>query len=311
MALSRGSASGPTRSAVPRKRGRLSREAIVGLVFLAPAVLINLIVVAGPALVGLALSLTRWTGLGTPEFIGLANFQRLFFHDDVFWIAFFNNVRWTIMFMTIPISLALLGASLVAGITKGQLVYRMILFMPVVIATVIRARVWQQIFHPRMGIGPWLAERGVPWLDLRFFGDPDIALYSIAFVDNWGWWGFPLVVLLTAMQQVDPSFYEAARIEGANRIQQFFSITLPLIRPTVVFLMMMTVIWSFLVFDYVYILTGGGPGTSTEVLGLFLYKRAFYTFQSGYAAAIGATITVIVVLVVTIQALLRRKGWEI
>jgi len=150
--------------------------------------------------------------------------------------------------------------------------YRVIFFIPYVIASVVNAQIWRNILSPTMGIGPWLASKGLTFADIKFFGDQYIVLYSIAFVDLWHWWGFLVVLYLAAMQSVDRELYEAARIEGAGRWDEFRHITLHGIRPTLVFTLLMTTIWSFLIFDYVYILTQGGrrmllrfsPHTSTR-----------------------------------------------
>lgn len=184
----------------------------------------------------------------------------------------FNNVRWTVIFLTVPIAMGLLGAALIAPIKRDQIFYRVIFFIPYVIASVVNAQIWRNILSPTMGIGPWLASKGLTFADIKFFGDQYIVLYSIAFVDLWHWWRFLVVLYLAAMQSVDRELYEAARIEGAGRWDEFRHITLHGIRPTLVFTLLMTTIWSFLIFDYVYILTQGGrrmllrfsPHTSTR-----------------------------------------------
>jgi len=131
-------------------------------------------------------------------------------------------------------------------------------------------------------------------------------------VNTWSWWGFLVVVFLAAMQGVNPSLYEASGIDGANSWQQFRFITLPSIRPTLMFLGLMTIIWSFLVFDYIYILTQGGPAGATEVVSTVLYRDAFQNQEAGYAAAMGVVLAVISGLVVGVyQWVRRRKDWDI
>jgi raffinose/stachyose/melibiose transport system permease protein len=120
-----------------------------------------------------------------------------------------------------------------------------------------------------------------------------------------------MVLFLAAMQNIPPDLYDAAKIDGANRWQEFRHVTIPGIRPTLVFMLMMTAIWSFLVFDYVWILTQGGPAGSSEVLGTFLYKQAFNRFEAGYAAAIGLTMSLFAGMIIGVFVTLRRRGWEI
>jgi raffinose/stachyose/melibiose transport system permease protein len=248
--------------------------------------------------------------MGDAKFIGLANFQRMF-TDTVFWRAFTNNIIWTLMFITIPIAMGLMGAALMAPIRHGQVFFRTVYFIPYVIASVINAQIWRNILNPSLGLGVQLGKLGLPWADIKFFGDERVVLYAIAFVDNWHWWGFLVVIYLAAMQGVDFQLYEAARMEGASSWQEFFYVTLPGIRPTLVFTLMITVIFSFLVFDYVYILTQGGPANASEVLSTMAYKAAFARFEAGYAAAIGLTTSFICLLMGLVFAMLRRSGWEI
>ena len=120
-----------------------------------------------------------------------------------------------------------------------------------------------------------------------------------------------MVLFLAAMQTIPPDLYEAARLDGANRWQEFRDVTLPGIRPTLVFMILMTTIWSFLTFDYIWILTQGGPAGASEVLAMLVYKQAFLNFDAGYAAAIGLTMSVFVGIVIAVFIVLRRRGWEI
>jgi raffinose/stachyose/melibiose transport system permease protein len=191
------------------------------------------------------------------------------------------------------------------------MVYRTALFIPYIIPSVITAAIWKNLLSPRLGVGAQLAKIGIPGLDRAFLGNPDTVLFSIAFVDNWHFWGFLMVLFLAAMQNIAPDLYDAAKIDGANRRQEFRHVTIPGIRPTLVFLMMMVAIWSFLVFDYVWLLTQGGPAGSSEVLGSYLYKQAFNRFEAGYAAAIGLTMAFFAFLVIGVFGFLRRRGWEI
>jgi raffinose/stachyose/melibiose transport system permease protein len=120
-----------------------------------------------------------------------------------------------------------------------------------------------------------------------------------------------MVLFLAAMQNIPPDLYEAARIDGANRWDEFRHITIPGIRPTLVFMILMTAIWSFLVFDYIWILTQGGPAGSSEVLGTLLFKNAFNRFDAGYASAMGLTMSFFAGIIICIFIVLRRRGWEI
>ncbi|MBV7338038.1 sugar ABC transporter permease [Chloroflexi bacterium TSY] len=141
-----------------------------------------------------------------------------------------------------------------------------------------------------------------------FFG---LALYGVAFVDSWHFWGFLVIVYLAAMSQVEVDLFEVAILEGANRFQRFWHVTVPGIRPTLVFTLLMIMIWSVPAFDYIYLLTEGGPAHSSEVLATHLYSMAFFRFEVGYAAAIGVTMALMTAGIVAIFVILRRRGWEI
>lgn len=291
----------------PRARARLT-----AWLFIAPLLLVNLLVVAGPGLMSVYYSFTDWDGLDEEHFVGLANYATLFGSPD-FRGALLHNLLWTAFFLVVPMSMGLLGAFLLSRIRRGQLLFRLLYFIPYVIATVVSAAIWRQILSPTSGLAPALGSLGLPWLnDVNFLGDGRIALGAVAFINNWQWWGFLVVIFLAAMQSIEPSLYEAARMDGAGSWREFWHITLPSIRPTFMFLSLMTVIWSFLVFDYIYILTQGGPAGSTDVLSTVMYRAAFSEQQAGYASAIGVILALISAVTVGGYLYLRRRlRWEI
>jgi raffinose/stachyose/melibiose transport system permease protein len=215
------------------------------------------------------------------------------------------------MFLTVPIAIALITASFLAPLRRGALFFRLSLFLPYVLPSVIVASIWRSLMSPDRGIGAKLADHGIHGLDRAFLGDTKTVLGAIAFVDNWHWWGFLMVLFLAAMQNIPPDLYEAARLDGASRWQEFRDVTIPGIRPTLIFMLMMTSIWSFLTFDYIWILTQGGPAGASEVLSVLVYKNAFQRFEAGYAAAIGLTMSLLVGFVISIFLVLRKRGWEI
>jgi raffinose/stachyose/melibiose transport system permease protein len=294
-----------------RRRSRDLRRAIVPWLFVLPILLLHGLVIVGPSISGLYYSLTKWSGIGPAEYIGLENFRRLIFDDQDFRRAFLNNLIWLAIFLTIPIALGLVAASLLAPIRRGGMFFRALLFIPYIVPSVVTASIWRNLLHPTLGVGGQLAKAGIPGLDIAYLGNARTALYAVAFADNWHWWGFLMVLFLAAMQNIPPDLYEAARIDGANRWDEFRHITIPGIRPTLVFMILMTAIWSFLVFDYIWILTQGGPAGSSEVLGTLLFKNAFNRFDAGYASAMGLTMSFFAGIIIAIFIVLRRRGWEI
>lgn len=297
-------------SGAKRKRTRW-RAGLVAWLFMLPLALVNLLVILGPSIASVYYSFTDWDGLGEARFIGLENFQRML-SDSEFHQALLHNIIWIAIFLTVPIVMGLLGAFLLSQITRFQMFFRIAYFIPYMVASVVNASIWQDLLNPERGLGNALASIGIPFLkDIYFFGDQRYALGAVAFVDNWHFWGFLVVLFLAAMQAVDVNLYDAAKIDGANRWQQFRAVTLPGIRPTLVFMLLMILIWSLVAFDYVYIITQGGPGGATEVVATLLYKNAFSRSEAGYAAAMGLSMTFVSAIVVLGYFYLRRRGWEI
>lgn len=269
-----------------------------------PLLVVNVVVILFPAMSALYYSFTDWTGIGTgANFTGLTNYFALV-RDPEFSNALVHNVEWTLFFLIVPMALGLVGAFLLSRIKRFQVLFRVLYFIPYIIATVVNAAIWESILDANSGFGALVGH--------NFLGSQGTALLSVAFANNWSWWGFLLVIFLAAMQGVNPALYEAAELDGAGPVRQFVSITLPNIRSVFAFLGLMTIIWSFLSFDYVYIMTQGGPAGSTDVLSTLLYRNAFMNLQSGYASAIGVTLALITAAVVAFYLIIRRvRQWEI
>lgn len=279
--------------------------------FLLPLILINLFVVIGPSIATVYYSMTNWTGIGSAKFIGFANYRRAFDDPNVRQ-ALLHNLIWFALFLTVPMALGLFGAYLLSQIRRYQILFRTIFFIPYVTASVVNAAVWQNILNPTNGIGVALGHLGIPGIGhVSFFGSPSWALYAVNFVVDWHWWGFLAVIFLAAMQGIDPSLYEAARVDGAGRWRQFRHITIPGIQPTLVFLALMTIVWSLKVFDYIYIITNGGPGGASQVVSTLMYNEAFTQFNAGYAAAIGLSMSFFIVIVLIGYFYLRKRGSKI
>lgn len=299
-----------TTPARPQKRNVWQRY-IAPWLFIAPILLLHLVVVIGPSLAAFYYSLTDWSGIGAAEFVGLKNFQELIFEDRNYRSALLNNLSWLLFFLTVPFSMALVAAALLAQIKRGSMLFRTVMFMPYILPSVIIVSIWRNLLSPRQGVGAQLATWGIPGLDRAFLGETETALLTIAFIDNWHFWGFLMVLFLAAMQNIGPELYDAAKIDGANRRQEFWYVTIPGILPTIAFMLLMVGIWSFLVFDYVWLLTQGGPAGASEVMATYLYKQAFNRFEAGYASAIGLSMSLFAGAIISVFLFLRRRGWEI
>lgn len=290
------------------RRGRLrTRARLVAIAFVLPALAINLLVIGGPTVASIVYSFTDWNGIGAADFIGLDNWAALLTDGD-FWNALAHNAIYLAIFLTVPMAMGLLGAFLLSRIRRGAALFRVLYFIPYLLASVIVAQIWKNLLDPNYGIATVLGSWGIHWLDdVYFFADGDIALFSVAFVDNWHYWGFLVVLFLAAMQGIDPSQYEAARIDGANAWQEFRYIVIPGIRPTLTFALTLIAIGSLLVYDYPFILTGGGPAGATDVAALLVNRTAFVARDAGYASAMALALSILGGVLLVLFGFLRRR----
>jgi raffinose/stachyose/melibiose transport system permease protein len=251
--------------------------------FALPALLINVCIILVPALLTLTMAFFAWDGVGVPSWAGLANFQHMF-SDPVFWLALTNNFIWTAIFLTVPICLALVMAAALLMSPRSRAVVQPIIFLPRILAVAVSGRIFQgMIFSPATGLVAWLNEHGFSISDP--LADPDWSLYAVAAVDIWHWWGFLAVVFLAAMRQIGIDQIEAARLDGAGFLALLRYVLLPGIRPTLSLMLILTVIWSFQVFEFIFIVTQGGPAFGSEVLATLAYRHAFFEGDVGQAAA--------------------------
>jgi raffinose/stachyose/melibiose transport system permease protein len=292
-----------------RRRGAFHRRrTLINYLLIAPALLLSVGVVVVPGVMTAVASFTDWDGLGfTASFVGTANFDAIF-ADPTFVTSLINNIKWVALFLTIPVVIGLLTAWLLLTRKRSRTLYQVIYLMPYVLAPVVNAMVWLSIiYNPNGGVIGWLNERGIQ--TVAPLSNLDISLYSVAAVDMWHFWGFLTVVYLGAMRQTPMDQVEAAMVEGASAWQIFRHVYLPNIRSTLLLMGVMIVIFSFLAFDYVYLLTQGGPAHSSEVLGTYAYAFAFSSFQFGKAAAVGLIMSFFGLIASVIYTWLSRRDF--
>lgn len=272
-----------------------------------PSLLISLAVVFIPGMLTLYVSFTDWNGVSFRQmsWVGLGNFRELF-HDEIMWQALYNNARWTVLFITIPVAIGLLTAFLLLRRKKSRNLYQLIFLFPYVLAPVTNAMLWLNIiFNPVSGVFGYLNKNGIPVG--APLADLNTALYAVAAVDIWHFWGFLTVVYLAAMRQTPYEQVESAQLEGCNGWQLFRYVYLPSIKPTVQLMFVMIIIFSFLTFDYIYLLTGGGPAHATEMLSTYAYTLAFSAFQVGKATAVALVMSLFGLLASCVYVWLSRK----
>ena len=256
---------------------------------ISPALLLSLLLVLVPAILTFGAAMTEWDGMSMPNFVGLKNFRSLF-QEHVFWISIGNNIRWAIIFLTIPMAIGLIVSSLLQRRKKASTIFQVIFLLPYVLSPVANAVIWQNIvLDPISGLAGYISRNHYQLTNP--LTDTNTALYAVAAIDIWHFWGYLVVVFFAAMRQIPDDQLEAAFLEGASSTQVFWNVTLPNILPTIALMVALVTIFSFLTFDYIYLITQGGPARSTEMLSTFAYKFAFTSFQVGKAAAVALTIS--------------------
>jgi ABC-type sugar transport system permease subunit len=274
-----------------RRRGLLggrkrSRELALIWLFLAPSLAIFALYRIIPLVWNGVLSFQFWSPYKPATFAGLYHYQEMLFYDDAFWQTLWN----TLIFMAsapIGIALALLVALLVDMPVRGRNVYRTIVFMSYPVMTVAVGIIWQWLLNEKVGlinyvlISLGIVDKGIPFLESFDYALPAVIVASI-----WQVIGFYMIILLTGLQSIPPSLYEAASIDGASAFQRFRRITLPLIRPSLFLCFVVGIINSFTAFDLIFVMTGGGPGHATDLLITYIYSLAFKLSKFDYAAAI-------------------------
>ncbi|MCV6972415.1 sugar ABC transporter permease [Mycobacterium bohemicum] len=288
------------------------RRARAGRLFVAPNLSAVLVFMMFPLGFSLFMSFQTWDVFRPPKYVGLRNFEDLLTADPLFVIAIRNTAIYTLGTVVPTVLISLVVAGMLNRKIKGIGVFRTIVFLPLAISSVVMAVVWQFVFNTDNGLLNimlgWVGIGPVPWLI-----EPKWAMASLCLVSVWRSVPFATVVLLAAMQGVPETLYEAARIDGAGEVRQFASITVPLIRGAISFVVVISVIHAFQAFDLVYVLNGpnGGPESATYVLGIMLFQHAFSFLEFGYASALAWVMFAFLLVLTVVQLrLTHRRSWE-
>ena len=284
----------------PRYSVAARRDWFAAFVFLLPNLLSIGLFTLIPVVAGFFLSFTNWDMLSDPQWVGLENYQHIL-KDRQFWNALRNTVIYTLIVIPGGLSVSMLLALALNSKIRGTAIYQAIFFLPYVSSTVAIALVWKWIYHPDYGVlNAMLRAVGLPGVD--WLTNPSVALTSVAIVQIWQTAGYNMVLLLAGLRAIPKDYYEAARIDGASPWTIFWSITVPLLMPTIFFVTTISIIASFQVFNLIYVMTGGGPGNSTKVYVFYLWENGFSFFKMGYASALAYVLFVIILAITLIQA---------
>jgi len=275
--------------------------------FLLPAIVVYTVFMIYPFANNVYLSLFEWNGLSPDkEFVGLQNYQTLL-ADPLFWSALKHNVIWAVLGTVLPVAIGLLLAMLLRDQPRGYTVFRAVFFMPQVLAPVVVAIIFSWIYDPTFGIlNRLLDDVGLGALAQPWIGDPNTALYALIAVFIWVETGFGFVVFLAALQEVDTDLLDAAEVDCANAWQSFRHVTLPSITNAMTLVVVIQLIAGLNVFDYVWVMTQGGPANSTDLTSTYLYQQAFRETNVGYGAAV-ATVSTLITLVAAVAVVQLRE----
>lgn len=258
-------------------------------------------------------SLTNWSDVGDRgNFVGLDNYIRLFSRDRVFKTALTNTLKLTLVFIGVTIPLGLLLAVVLDLNFKGRQIFRLIFLLPLSFSFVASASMWTWMFSPQIGsINALLRGIGLGVLAQPWITSDKQALFCIAIAYIWQFSGFSTLVYYAGISGVAPEISEAARIDGATTFQRYVRVIIPMQKPATLTVLMILLMYSLRVFDLVWLMTGGGPGCSTEILSTFMFRTAFNRNRFGYGAAIGTTMFVLsILIVIPFFMRLRRSEYE-
>jgi raffinose/stachyose/melibiose transport system permease protein len=301
----------PARAVVRRAQKRRGR--LVPWLFLAPALIMYGWFFIWPALDLVRLSLLSWDGLGPKTFVGLDNYERLL-GDRLFWRAFRHNVGFLLAGMVVPVTIGLvLAVALSRSRLYGRVFFRTVFFLPQVLSSVTVAIIWGWIYNPSFGaLNVGLETLGLGFLQQRWLGSTQLVLPSLFIAWSWVHYGFTMVIFIAAIDGIDETYFEAAKVDGAGGWWQFWHVIVPFIRAPLTTVVLLTAIAAMQVFDLVFVLTNGGPARASIVIPLYMIDNAFFYTRVGYASAIAvvlaAVILVLSLVFLTLRGAFRYEG---
>lgn len=271
------------------------------LIFLLPALLGTLIFIVIPVICSFGLSFVQWDLLNPIKFVGFENYREIF-HDGLFYKILGNTIVFALSTSFFGVIIPLILASILNTKIRGSEFFKGAYFLPFITPMVVVGVVWAWIFDPNIGLLNQMLHLHLNWLY-----DSKLAMPALIMVSVWKLIGYNMIIFLSSLSAISQSLFEAAKIDGANSFQIFKNVTIPMLSPTIFFVVIITAISSFQVFDLIYLMTQGGPFDSTNVLVYAIYKNAFEYFNVGKASAIAYVLFVIILVLTLIQWSLRKK----
>lgn len=282
-------------------KSKITKNYRLFILFILPSLLGCILFIYLPSLFSFILSFFKWNLISTMKFVGFENYIDLFMNVE-FWFILKNTVYYALVTTIFATILPLVLASVLHNRIFAKEFYKTAYFLPFITPMIVIALIWQWIFDPNIGLVNILFKSNLTWLY-----NPKLAMTVLIFVSVWKLAGYNMIIFISGFSSINNQVYEASKIDGANPIKTFFYITLPLMSPTIFFVILITTISSFQVFDLIYLMTQGGPENSTNILVYWLYKNAFEFFNIGKASAIAYVLFTLILILTIIQWKLRTK----
>ncbi len=283
------------------KQTKTLGDKTIAWLFILPALLGTFIFIIIPVICSFGLSFAKWDLLNPIEFVGFDNYYKIF-HDSLFYKILTNTIVFALATSICGVIIPLVLANILNAKIRGSEFFKSAYFLPFITPMIVIGIVWGWIFDPNIGVLSQVFKLHIDWLYSSQFALPAIITVSV-----WKLIGYNMIIFLSAFSSISNSIFEAAKIDGANSVKTFFNITIPMLSPTIFFVIIITAVSSFQVFDLVYVMTEGGPFDSTNVLVYAIYKNAFEYFKIGQASAIAYVLFFIIFILTLVQWNLRKK----
>lgn len=292
---------------------KINSRKVLPYIYLLPAVILLAVFVYYPILENFYNSFYDWSVFKTDrEFIGLAQYKELL-QDKIFWICLKNNALYALVSLVGQVFFGLVIAAVLESKTfrRRSGFFRTVYFLPSVMSFIVVGLLWYLIYNPIVGpFNKFVALFGIDTSSLDVLGDSRYALFGVMFASQWMYFGYMAMLLIVGIQKIPSELYEAADIDGAGTLDQFFHVTIPNLKEMILVNCIICVVGSFKLFDEVYIMTSGGPGNSSEVLSTYLYRTAFHANRMGYGSCIAIALFVITFTLALIQMRISKTGQE-
>ncbi len=279
----------------------VNSEKSAAWLFILPAILGTIIFIIIPVFCSFSLSFMKWDLLNPPEFVGLSNYK-VVFSEPIFLKILINTIVFALSVSILGVIIPLILAAILNSKIRGSEFYKTSYFLPFITPMIVIGIVWEWIFDPNIGILNTFLHIHINWLYDTHFAMPALIIVTV-----WKLIGYNMIIFLSSLSGISQSLFEAAKIDGANSFQIFKNVTIPMLSPTIFFVVIITAISSFQVFDLIYLMTEGGPLDSTNVLVYAIYKNAFEYFNAGKASALAYVLFFIILVLTLIQWNLRKK----